>query len=432
MKIRASYVSGFSLLVLYFIFLTGCKKESGEPNNGGNGVVTGIGTPDGQPVSGTIGPGGGSLMTLDGKLELIIPPGALSASTDITIQPITNNIPLGIAKAYRLSPDGLQFATSGQLIFHYDNSELDGTVPEAVFAAHQDENRIWQAHGRMAVDTATKKVTAPILHFSDWGFFTSFILDVEKAIVDPEEEVQIRILVVPNAGNFGTQDESQTLPIEDPQLPEDAMGIEIDQTNPLPASKGDISGSGGKATYTAPSSFPQNSYNIVKLIGSFRLSPNQLYHLTTEISLGGTLQFTVNGQSYFINTTCFATSLGGKYSLTGSSTSPMAAFSISWDGSGVGTYTSGGEGAPNDFGVETLDSNYNSSYFVPCSTTGEIKYLTCSINVTRANAEQQVLLGSFAGTLSVMFGTKNCGDYITDDYKEVELIGYYRVRWSKL
>ena len=54
--------------------------------------------PNGIPVSKTIGSGGGTV-SIDGAVEIEIPAGALSADTEITIQPVTNNAPNGNGNA---------------------------------------------------------------------------------------------------------------------------------------------------------------------------------------------------------------------------------------------------------------------------------------------------------------------------------------------
>jgi hypothetical protein len=103
---------------------------------------------------------------------------------------------------------------------------------------------------------------------------------------------------------------------------------------------------------------------------------------------------------------------------------------INWGGTGVGTYVSGGEGSSFEYSASALDTNYHSSYFLPCSTTGEIIYLNCMVNVTRANKEAGIMLGSFEGTVAYIGDTIDCGNYITDKYIETTLSGYFKVRWT--
>ena len=425
------YTQLLSLSLTILVIVSGCNKDNDDSKSGGNGAATDIGSPTGSPVSGTFDASGGTLASQDGRVELIIPPGALASATTITLQPITNNIPLGIGDAYRLGPDGLEFSAPAKLVLHYREEEMTGTDPEAVFAAHQGADRIWLAHGGMSINTSDETITATLKHFSDWGFFASVFFDVSSEIVEPDEEVDLTLRFIPNAGSFSSMGEDDTEPVETPEAPEGEVDFEIDQSQQLPVDKGSISGSGSSGTFTAPSSFPQTGYNIVKLIGKYRLTPNQEYHLTQEVSLGGIVQFTVNGVTYFANSTCMATTIAGVSGLTGSSSvSPMGNVTINWEGTGVGTYISGGENSSSEFGASTEEVNYHSYYFVPCEDS--IKYLTCAVNVTRANKEAMTMLGSFQGTVAYISGTKDCGGYITDNYMEAELIGYFKVRWTSL
>ena len=67
-----------------------------------------VGIPIGIPVTKTIGPAGGAI-SIAGEVELIIPVGALSSDTEISIQPLTNNAPNGNGNAYRFGPEGTKF-----------------------------------------------------------------------------------------------------------------------------------------------------------------------------------------------------------------------------------------------------------------------------------------------------------------------------------
>src|SRR5687768_430852 len=95
------------------VLATGCSSDepAGPPGTNGNGgTPTAVGIAMGAPSELTIGAAGGRLASSDGKLTLVIPPGALASDTRITIQPISNNAPLGLGTAYRFTPDGGQFA----------------------------------------------------------------------------------------------------------------------------------------------------------------------------------------------------------------------------------------------------------------------------------------------------------------------------------
>src|SRR5689334_6890130 len=72
--------------------------------------TTDKGIPNGPSVSQVIGTTGGSVTSADGLLTVSIPAGALASTKTITIQPITNNVSLGVGGGYRLGPEGTTFA----------------------------------------------------------------------------------------------------------------------------------------------------------------------------------------------------------------------------------------------------------------------------------------------------------------------------------
>ncbi len=150
-----SYLTGkarIGLLLLSLCLGTACeKKEEVEPGQGTEkpgtgapivGEPTPIGTPTGDKVSQSIGPEGGVVRTADGNVSLTVPAGALSQTTTISLQPIENKAFLGLGAAYEFSPDGLKFAKPAQLVVKYAAGSLDGTSPEAIGIAFQDEKRV--------------------------------------------------------------------------------------------------------------------------------------------------------------------------------------------------------------------------------------------------------------------------------------------------
>ncbi len=89
---------------------------------------TGSGTPDGKLVSKEIGAAGGSIASEDGRVELIFPGEALTANTNISIQPITNKRNAS-GKASQLEPSDTQFKIPVKIIFNYTDDEAE-TCPQ--------------------------------------------------------------------------------------------------------------------------------------------------------------------------------------------------------------------------------------------------------------------------------------------------------------
>src|SRR2546421_3484509 len=89
-----------------------------------------IGIPDGKSISKEIGSAGGTIISDDGRIELIFPVEALTTSASISIQPTTNHAPNGTGKAYWFEPTGIQFKKPVQIIFHYTDEESETCPPD--------------------------------------------------------------------------------------------------------------------------------------------------------------------------------------------------------------------------------------------------------------------------------------------------------------
>src|SRR6185369_7250018 len=131
--------------------------------------ATPVGVPDGNAGSATIGAAGGSVSTPDGKLVVTIPAGALSASTLISIQPLTNTAHGKIGPAFRLTPEGQTFLKPVTFAFTYADQDLLGTAVEVLGAAFQTAGGYWQWAGDATFDALAKIVRVESSHFSDWS-----------------------------------------------------------------------------------------------------------------------------------------------------------------------------------------------------------------------------------------------------------------------
>lgn len=258
------------MLRTYFILLIitcalSCKKTSTTGNNstGNNSsgndtsvAVTALGTPNGNPVTKTIGVAGGTISSADGRMDLIIPAGALSNDVSITIQPITNECPGGLGTGYDFLPNGTKFSTPATLIFHYTDSDVNGTDPDLIYYATQDSSRAWDVDVEKDVDTVAKTISFNVHHFSGKSFLAGLTIYADGGKLDYQQ------------GENGTLILEQY--VKDPELAGDPQSTDDDDLPPLPVSKpipsqqitswavvggsqnGTISGSGNQVSYTAP------------------------------------------------------------------------------------------------------------------------------------------------------------------------------------
>lgn len=161
--------------IFFFLFLLGSLTAFAQNNDDADTTakpaITEKGKPDGAKTEMKMDKDGGTLISSDGKLELIIPPGALAKKTNISIQPVTNLMPNGNGKAYSLEPAGIRFQQPAQLIFHYNSEEAEDTAQLLMGIATQDDKGQWYGLKNFILDTVAKTLTGNIPHFSTWSNF---------------------------------------------------------------------------------------------------------------------------------------------------------------------------------------------------------------------------------------------------------------------
>jgi hypothetical protein len=157
-----------------------------------SGTPSAIGTPSGEAVRVSVGPEGGTVRSADGKLRLTIPAGALSAATEISVQPITRTTPNGVGGAYRLEPEGVTFKQDVQLTFAYDDAQE--SAASAFVIASQDKRGVWQAHLNTSQDREANTLTVSTNHFSDWSWAEAYKLDPQQAAVKVGQSVRLNLM----------------------------------------------------------------------------------------------------------------------------------------------------------------------------------------------------------------------------------------------
>jgi hypothetical protein len=248
--------------LLILIWMCSCQKSSSPGNNTTNpgdttAAITSVGTPQGSPVTKTIGNAGGTISSADGRLELIIPAGSLGSDVAFVIQPVTNLCPGGIGLAYDLLPNGTKFSSPATLRFHYTPDDVNGTDPYLISFAFQDSLHKWNVNLDKDVDTAGKTVSFDINHFTPYAPMADVrIISVDLVSGLPKTDFlqgeQSILRVVDGLTDIQwTGDE--TLPflpavsrVADNLM--SAWGVQLGSPN------GNISGTGSQVNYSAPAS----------------------------------------------------------------------------------------------------------------------------------------------------------------------------------
>lgn len=163
-------------ICLLLLLLTACdrrKTDNPKPDNPEQpnepGIVTEIGTVTGNPVSANIGAQGGSISAGNGAIQVTIPAGALTQTTNITIQPITNTSNAGVGAGYRITPHNVTFAKPVQITFNYAGQMEEVDNPKFLGIAYQHTDKIWYLQSNVQNDTVHKKIVVNTTHFSDWS-----------------------------------------------------------------------------------------------------------------------------------------------------------------------------------------------------------------------------------------------------------------------
>lgn len=251
----------FIALALIALVLSGCKKSHTAPSTttppNQPPAVTAQGTPTGTPITKTIGPAGGTVLSADGRVELDFPPNAVTTNTDITIQPGTNTAPNGTGVSYHFMPDGTTFAVPVTLTFHYTATDVNGTNPFFFFIATQDSTGVWQADFKnRAIDTIARTASLSISHFSWWTLGAQFYLFAAPLRVSENQTSDVYALIVnddgdPNpkaGGEFSMSAEPAITPVPNSVFSK----WSVNGTPGGNAQNGTISGTESAETFTAP------------------------------------------------------------------------------------------------------------------------------------------------------------------------------------
>jgi hypothetical protein len=191
------------IVLLCCLVVQGCKKDEGpaQPPAPDYGTPTAVGTPIGSPSTATIGAAGGALLSPDGRSEIVIPPGALSASTQISIQPVTNAAPGGAGVGFYLTPHGQVFNQPVTLRFHYDSTDVAGTSIHALSVATQKDDHIWYSFDALSLDSAARTVSVSTTHFSGYSLFKNFFIFPDHNDIRVLASLSIQVIGVRKAPN---------------------------------------------------------------------------------------------------------------------------------------------------------------------------------------------------------------------------------------
>lgn len=156
---------GLSLIALLAVH---CGSSSQEP-------PPAAATDAGAPATGSavVTPSaGGSVKTADGRVTLVVPPGAVPADTVITITPSTSYFDDGAVvggTVYDFSPDGIVFAVPVTMTIAYEPARIPSSIAEADLRIHKAHPSSWTEIEGGSLDGAVHAARAQVSTFSSYG-----------------------------------------------------------------------------------------------------------------------------------------------------------------------------------------------------------------------------------------------------------------------
>lgn len=205
-----------------------------------NPVPTARGAANGGSSSGTIGPGGGSVSSADGRFTVTYPAGALPSPITFTVQPITNLAWGGLGKAYEIGADAQAFAVPATLTFAPTQDDTSGVSISGLGVGYQDADGYWHWLPNVTRDASARRVSVSL---------PALAPSVSRAGVDPL--TVFRIDAYSMLQGYVLKPEFETVEVNK------SAWFHIDECYPVDA--GRVRWPGVPCKRNPSSSFPQNT-----------------------------------------------------------------------------------------------------------------------------------------------------------------------------
>jgi hypothetical protein len=395
-------------LIAGLLVLGSCTKPGNDNGDMGTDepyipMTYSAGIPEGAMVQKSIGPSGGTIASADGKISLSIPAGAVAAPTDLSIQPISNTVPLGAGPAFRLLPDNVAFSKPVTLTFTYDDGMLDGREEEALDIAYQDSMGTWKALNKTIQDTTKHTLTVQTTRLHDYSTTGYFLLRPLQATLMEGEST--RILV-----------ERVSIPIEGENGEETPLGLAQQYTTAAGFEKWEITGPGSInddmkviVDYTVPATITEASVTEISVTLKNMRRPlrlaNKKIKLRRKITIvkGDYMAGTYDGQPF----TCVGVSvlISGSNIMIQGVTAQGKSVLLLINGSDVGSFPYGN---PTQSGKSEIRCNISGdvyeTIYTECGPPSVTKYASGGLSLGRFQSGG-IIGGDFVATL---YDDSNC------------------------
>lgn len=297
-------VKHLSFLVFVLTSVFGCSKDSNKPNAPtGAGVIRPQGNAIGITQQLRVSPAGGSFQSQDGRLELVFPADAVSQTTTVELQSISNTNPAGLGTAYRLSA-ALTLLKPVRLKVSYESildSLSGGTCGLGI--SLQDSSGIWQLLPGRTLNNDQRTIEVPISSFRDFTLMELIRVQADTSLVEPNGTVQLEAISnisfeapYNDLTRFWEKFQAGRIPIhEDFPLP--AELVERWSIAQGGEEAGSLSSTGSKATFKAAQS-PNPTGNKTNILLSVRGTSCPFRSEIEHLSGPGSLQIQIGDKSY--------------------------------------------------------------------------------------------------------------------------------------
>ncbi|MCG2612837.1 hypothetical protein LZZ85_01050 [Terrimonas sp. NA20] len=202
----------FSTLItcsVSILLMTSCIKPVHDDPNIFRPRTYPKGETDGLVMQNNFGASGGTITSPDGKLTVLIPAGALTTPTVVTVQQISNTLPLGTGTAYRVLPADLTLSKPVTITLAYEATELDGMDEDALDLATQDQNGTWKRIKNTQLNKTSRTLIAESNHLGDYSFTGGYLLSPDKAGLGQGESTILTVSVLQEKSTGDNEKEAE-------------------------------------------------------------------------------------------------------------------------------------------------------------------------------------------------------------------------------
>jgi glucose/arabinose dehydrogenase len=161
-----------------------------------------------EPLTGSVGPAGGTLAFAAGKVRLEVPPGAVASEVTFTVESATGypDDPRIVDETiYRFGPEGLQFAEPVRLTLSYERAKIPAGLREGELRLFRVVGAAWQQVSGSEPDATARSVSGLIGGFSVLGILgvpvASVAVTPQTSSVQVSATVQLTATVKDASGN---------------------------------------------------------------------------------------------------------------------------------------------------------------------------------------------------------------------------------------